>query len=464
MRNVLLVEPAYRSKFPPLGLMRISTLHKGKGDAVTFARGKVRALRELPWHRVYVSSLFTYDLPRTVDTLEYYRPTVQRPEDLVVGGIAATLMPEYISSRVRCRVLPGLLDKPGLLEPNSPPVDLLVPDYQMLTSVDKSYSPRDAYFCRATKGCVRRCRFCAVPRLEPVFGSRGSIGQEVTSVTARFGPRRDLVLMDNNVLAAVDLPRVVDEICDVGFRSQAALDGRKRHVDFNQGIDARLVTPDVAKLLARTCMSPVRLAFDDLSVENAYRKAVQLLAGCGFEQFTNYVMFNFEDDPMSFHHRLRVNVELSRRLSVRVTSFPMKYVPIDDITRGNVGRHWHWRYLRGIQCILVATHGLVSPNPEFVAASFGETLDEFLEIVSMPDRYIIYRREHLRQATEWRKLFRRLSPGSRHRFLDLLDQLRDPARRSNLLPRRGVYRALVEHYYPTTPPGETGGPQQQSLW
>ena len=60
MKNVLLVEPDYRSKFPPLGLLKIASYHKKRGDAVTFVRGRDESLRSLHWHRVYVASLFTW--------------------------------------------------------------------------------------------------------------------------------------------------------------------------------------------------------------------------------------------------------------------------------------------------------------------------------------------------------------------------------------------------------------------
>jgi hypothetical protein len=67
----------------------------------------------------------------------------------------------------------------------------------------------------------------------------------------------------------------------------------------------------------------------------------------------------------------------------------MRFIPMDDVSRRHVARGWKWRYLRGVQCILLATRGLVSTSPAFIARAFGETFDEFQEIVSMPDRYII---------------------------------------------------------------------------
>jgi hypothetical protein len=56
-------------------------------------------------------------------------------------------------------------------------------------------------------------------------------------------------------------------------------------------------------------------------------------------------MFNFNDDPASLYHRMHVNLELSRELGIRVTGFPMKFIPVDDITRRYVSPKWHWRYI-----------------------------------------------------------------------------------------------------------------------
>ncbi len=84
--NILLVEPSYRSKFPPLGLMRLSTYHHRRGDRVAFVRGENDWARARQWDRTYVASLFTWELPRTADTIDFYRASVQNPRDIFVGG------------------------------------------------------------------------------------------------------------------------------------------------------------------------------------------------------------------------------------------------------------------------------------------------------------------------------------------------------------------------------------------
>ena len=87
----------------------------------------------------------------------------------------------------------------------------------------------------------------------------------------------------------------------------------------------------------------------------------------------------------------------------------MRFIPMDDVSRRHVAAGWKWRYLRGVQCILLATRGLVSTSQAFIARAFGESFEEFQEIICMPDRYIIYRKHYEADAArEWRRMYRRL--------------------------------------------------------
>lgn len=453
MSNILLVEPDYRSKFPPLGLMRISTYHKGRGDCVTFVRGRVAEKREMHWHRIYISSLFTWELPRTVKTIRYYAGSASSPEDIYVGGIGATLLPQFIRGQVQCTIIEGQIEKRWVLGRNSPPIAHMIPDYSILSSVDHEYEPDDAYFARATKGCVRNCKFCAVPTLEPEFGLLAPLEKQVVAIEKAHGTKQDLVIMDNNVLAIEGIEQHLHTVETLGFERGAKRNGRQRTVDFNQGIDARMIAkkPELAVALGRISIKPIRLAFDFLSprMERDYRKAATLLADQGFGSFTTYLLYNYNDTPEDFYRRLEINAELNKELGVRVSGFPMRYIPITDTRRGHVSSEWKWRWLRGIQCVLQATRGLVSPNPEFTKAAFGNDIDEFFKILSMPDRYIIYR-DHYKNngASEWRQKFRRLSEANRDEFLDLLERLNRDRRRKQTIAGLKRFRSLVEHYYP----------------
>jgi len=286
VHNILLVEPDYRSKFPPLGLLKIASYHKQKGDSVTFVRGLDESLRALHWHRIYVASLFTWEVPRTVKTIKYYSASVTSPDNLFVGGVGATLLPDYIRNKVECTVIEGPLDKLGLLGPNSPIIANMVPDYSVLDTVKYNYKPKDAYFLKITQGCIRSCKFCAVPKMERDFGYLTDVKTQVTSVVQQYGERQNMVVLDNNILGIDGIEERIAEIHDLGFERAAKRKGRKRWVDFNQGLDARLISdnPALARHLASICLSPVRLAFDfnTAKMESAYREAIRLLAEQGF--------------------------------------------------------------------------------------------------------------------------------------------------------------------------------------
>jgi len=451
MSNILLVEPDYRSKFPPLGLMRISSYHKENNDNVTFVRGKVPDVQEKQWDRIYVSSMFTYELPRTVETINYYSNSVQYPaNNIFAGGIGATLLPAYVREQTTCQVVEGALDRAGMLGEGTPAIAHYVPDYEIIKSVSYDYRPKDSYFSRITVGCIRKCAFCAVPKLEPTFGFSCSLQDQVNEVIEKFGERQHLVLMDNNILAIDNFEDVIADIRNAGFQSGAVRNGRKRTVDFNQGIDARLITPHLAKLLSTINLKPVRLAFDFLGMEKQYRRAIELLAKEGLRHYTNYVMFNFNDNPESLYRRIQINIELSQKHDIQITSFPMRFVPIDDVNRRFISKGWTRRYLRGIQCVLNATHGIVSPSATFVNGAFGKSFDRFLEILSMPDNYVIYRKKFKdNKAKEWKEAFRRLSINEKSEFIEILDELYflKKNRKDEIKNHKAKYRNLLRHYY-----------------
>jgi len=422
--KVLLVEPNYRSTFPPLGLLRISSYLKSVGISPTFVRGMDKVCQSDHWEQIYISSLFTYELPRTVKTINFYQRSVNNPEiNIIVGGVGATLLPNYLAENSTCRIITGPLCNPDMLGLGEPPIANFIPDYEILKMVSKHYVPDDAYFVRISTGCVRNCSFCAVPVLEPNFGYLQNLTDQMTAIDESYGIKHDLIILDNNILALNNAAEVLQEIKRVGFYKGSVLNGRKRFVDFNQGLDIRFITPSIAKLLSELAVRPVRIAFDNISIENRYKKGIKILAENGITNIMTYVMYNFNDSPEDFYRRLQVNAELSETYGVRITGFPMRYCPIADVDRHYISPKWNWRYLRGIQCILNATHGIVSPNPEFFRLSFGNSYDEFSKIVSMPDEYILYRSKHREEINAWNESFSNLNDEQKGTFYKLLEDL-----------------------------------------
>ena len=150
-----------------------------------------------------------------------------------------------------------------------------------------------------TRGCINSCSFCAVPKLE---------GDLVEIPEFRPAP----VICDNNLLAAskVHIRRVVDRLKVFSF------------VDFNQGLEAKRFTPEVADWLGElNCR--VRFAFDHWKQEVAVKDAIDLCKQKTTDDIQVYCLIGFNDSPDDAKARL----ELIR--SWGVLPNPMRYQPLD---------------------------------------------------------------------------------------------------------------------------------------
>ena len=150
-----------------------------------------------------------------------------------------------------------------------------------------------------TRGCPNKCSFCAVPKLEGEF-------RELAAY--RLAP----IICDNNLLAASfgHLNRLVDKL------------KKYRLVDFNQGLEARRFTPEVADLLGNLrCI--VRFAFDYWGIEGIVKDAIDLCQERTTKDIRVYCLTGYNDTPESARARL----ELVRSWGVYTS--PMRYQPLD---------------------------------------------------------------------------------------------------------------------------------------
>lgn len=222
-KNILLIEPNYKNKYPPLGLMKISTYHKLKGDNVTFFKGLSKNLQSQRWDRIYVTTLFSFHWKKTIETIKFYKRSVIKTKDFLVGGILATTMYDKLYEETGIKPFKGLLDKPDLLGKDKKKyiVDELTPDYDILESIDYKYPTSNSYITYMTRGCCNNCAFCAVPALEPTYKHFISIKNQVRVIDEKYGEKKDLLLMDNNVLASSSFDQIIDEIIELGFGKDA---------------------------------------------------------------------------------------------------------------------------------------------------------------------------------------------------------------------------------------------------
>jgi hypothetical protein len=135
--------------------------------------------------------------------------------------------------------------------------DGVLPDYSLYPISPEAYG-------FLTRGCVRRCEWCIVPH------SEGGIRPYCDIETVLQGRKR-AILMDNNVLASGFGLEQIERIAELKCR-----------VDFNQGLDARLITDDVAKLLSKVrWIRFIRLALDTNSQVSPVLSAIKKLTRHG---------------------------------------------------------------------------------------------------------------------------------------------------------------------------------------
>lgn len=182
---------------------------------------------------------------------------------------------------------------------------------------------------------------------------------------------------------------------------------RKRYVDFNQGIDSRLITDENMAKLAEIPVRPVRIAFDHWSLRKKYEEAVRIAVRQGHLNLSNYILYNFEDKPIELYKRLKLNVDLCDELGASIYSFPMKYHPIEDpeyfSNRDYIGKYWNRKFIRTIQAILNSTKGKVGKGHDFFCKAFGSDEKEYYKLLYMPEAMIIYRFyfEGIGMTDEW---------------------------------------------------------------
>src|SRR5215813_12725130 len=127
-KNILLIEPGYKNKYPPLGLMKIAQYHgpRGKRDDVRFIKGEPPGIDKTAWDRIYVTTLFSFEFAKIAKSIDFAISAANGQKDKVfVGGIAASLMHGRFLAESRWR---GIRFIKGLLS-TSPSTSLELDDF-----------------------------------------------------------------------------------------------------------------------------------------------------------------------------------------------------------------------------------------------------------------------------------------------------------------------------------------------
>ena len=237
--------------WPNLCLMKLSAYHKARGDHVEWWRPEGR------YDRVYKSRVFT-------DTYSQDTITVTNAGEVVCGGTGYG---------------------PG---PNLPDeVEHTYPDY----SIYPQFSGIAYGFL--SRGCPRNCGFCLVSDKE----GRRSI--QVADLAEFWNGQKEVKLLDANLLACPDHEKLILQLAE-----------SRAYVDFSQGLDIRLITPDNVALLNRVRTKAIHFAWDnpDIDLTPDFRRFLELTAIKNVRKRKVYVLTNYG----STHEQDLYRVEILR--------------------------------------------------------------------------------------------------------------------------------------------------------
>ncbi|MCM1168514.1 MAG: hypothetical protein NC324_01105 [Bacteroides sp.] len=170
------------------------------------------------WDFVGVTTLFTFYWDITIDTINFAKQLVKPGGRIMVGGVLASIQPAQIEKATGIRPHVGVLSSPGEIdEGDNQIIDELPLDYSILEEIDYEYPMSNAYYGYTSRGCIRKCPFCAVSTLEPEFIPYIPLKERIDGIRAKYGDQKDLLLMDNNVLASPNFAQIINEIISCGF-------------------------------------------------------------------------------------------------------------------------------------------------------------------------------------------------------------------------------------------------------
>ena len=348
--HCLLVQPSYYSTYPPLGLLKISTLLKSQGYTTELVTQLEHPQREPDV--IFVTSLFTYSWAKVKEAVDFYR-TLYPNKPIIVGGIYASLLPEHVQEVIKPDyVWQGII---GEAEETCPDYSL-IPDW-------------NASILFSSRGCIRRCPFCVVWKIEPEYKATDSIEHLINP------SHKKIIFWDNNFLASPYKFDILDYLTT--YRNEK---GKKCEVDFNQGLDARLITEPIAEKIKQLKMPLVRLAYDKIQDRPYLMSAIGMLKAVGVspKDILVYTLYNYKDTPEDFLRRL------NDIMSLGAVAYPMRYQPVDALEKDKyIAPNWSVELLEMVAKArhVLGTHGAF-PSYEGLVKKFGnaKNLEEAMSL------------------------------------------------------------------------------------
>ena len=238
--------------FPNLALMKLSSWHRSQGDQVGWYDPEAGE-----YDRVYASKIFSFspEYPYPINS-----PDIRRGG----SGYCISLGEDGKENFDKSKDVPL-----------PPDVEHSFPDYDL-------YGIKDTAYGFATRGCPRGCGFCHVAAKE------GRRSYRVAHISEFWNGQKYIELMDPNVLACRDWEAILDELIATGAS-----------VDFNQGLDVRMLNAQKIDKRRQVRIKSVHFAYDryqDKEMIEPKFKALKILTGWGRHKVNVYCLTGYDTE------------------------------------------------------------------------------------------------------------------------------------------------------------------------
>lgn len=264
--------------YPNLPLMKISAFHKREGDSVEWYQGIISG----HMYRVYMSKVFSFtpDYPWVIDA-----------DEIIKGGTGYAIELEggrEVYHKERDNDLPDEIEH-------------IYPDYSLYPQHTNSTA-----YGFLTRGCPRGCGFCHVASKE------GRCSKKVANLDEFWKGQKKIILSDPNILASQDHRELLQQLID-----------SKAFVEFNQGLDIRLVNDNNIELLRQTKLTQIHFAFDRWQDKDIIEPRLRAFKEIGYDRNKGkvmvYILVNYDTTLEQDLYRIQLCRELN------FSPYPMIY-------------------------------------------------------------------------------------------------------------------------------------------
>lgn len=237
--------------FPNIALMKLSAYHKQQGDTIEWYTPFSER-----YDVVFMSKVFSF-------TPDY---------DIVIN--ADTVIRGGTGYCINLRDGKEVFDKAeNIVLPEE--IEHIYPDYSLYNITDTAYG-------FLTRGCPRGCEFCIVGKKE------GKCSRKVADLSKFWNGQKNIVLCDPNILACKDWKELLQQLID-----------SKANIDFNQGLDIRLMTEEKAQMLNQIKIKEIHFAWDRYEDKELVLEKLKMYAEVGkFKPHSHnaivYTIVNFD--------------------------------------------------------------------------------------------------------------------------------------------------------------------------